>query len=230
MTHRGALLLERSGIPKRYRGTKLENFNVDGPEHDRLLEARTLSRNYVDGFLRADGRFRETGLLYIGPPGGGKTHLAVGVLRALIERYGTVGRFIDFTTLVHQIQSTFDAGSEESKQQVLGPIIDAEVLVLDELGAQRPTAFVNDILYLVLNTRYTRCQPTIFTTNSPIEEAGERVRGVSRLDAPAQAPADVPLSSRIPARLVSRLYEMTHIVELPVADFRREVGAAQARV
>jgi DNA replication protein DnaC len=183
----------------------------------------------VDGFLGSAGRFRETGLVYIGPPGGGKTHLAVGVLRALIERYAVRGRFIDFTHLVHQIQSSFDPGSDQSKRTILDPIIDAEVLVLDELGAQRPTPFVNDILYLVLNTRYTRCLPTLFTTNHAL---GDRDAGEGGLDRPASpvASGESPLSDRIPARLISRLYEMAQVIELPVEDFRREVMSEHAGV
>ncbi len=220
--------VERAGIPRRYAGSTLRSFNVDSPDaHDRLLEARELSRRYVERFLLEDGRFRSTGLLYIGPPGVGKTHLAVAVLRSLIDRYGVRGRFVDFTSLVHQIQSTFDPGSEESKRQVLDPVIDADVLVVDELGAQRPTAFVNDILYLVLNARYGRCLPTIFTTNYSLEAPR---KGPIGLDSPAVAPVAEPLVSRIPARLVSRLHEMADAVELPVKDFRREVLQAQTRI
>jgi DNA replication protein DnaC len=222
-----SLRLERSGIPRRYSGTTLANFNVEHLEdRDRLWEAREISRRYVESFVAPGGGFRETGLLYVGPPGGGKTHLAVGVLRALIERYAVRGWFVDFTSLVHQIQSTFDPGSEESKRQVLDPVIEAEVLVLDELGAQRPTPFVNDMLYLVLNSRYTRCLPTIFTTNHPLDEPR---RGPTPLDR-SPAVGTEPLTSRIPARLVSRLYQMAQTIDLSVSDFRREIKAGQTRV
>lgn len=223
--HDAARRLERAAIPPRYAAATLRGFNVASPNAaDRLLEARELSRRYVDGFFEA-GRARRTGLIYIGPPGAGKTHLAVAVLKALIERYGVGGRFVDFTALVHEIQSTFDPGSAESKRQVLDPILHADVLVLDELGAQRPTPFVNDTLYLVLNHRYTRCLPTLFTTNYPVDDAEAPPVDLDRAIRRRESLAD-----RIPSRLVSRLHEMAFAIELPVEDFRREVVRAQTRV
>jgi DNA replication protein DnaC len=205
-----------------------------------LVGARALCRRYVDTFLQPEGDFREAGLIFVGRPGVGKTHLAVGVLRELIQLYGVRGRFVDFTTLVHQIQSTFDPSSAESKRSLLDPLHRCDVLVLDELGAQKPSAWVSEILYLVMNARYSERRPTLFTTNFLLgaETAPEPTVAVApdRLDRFDRAPAavdvgELTLEQRIPARLVSRLYEMATPVSLEgVADFRREIRMHQHRV
>jgi DNA replication protein DnaC len=156
----------------------------------------------------------------------------VGVLVELTERYMVHGRFVEFTTLIHQIQATFDHGSPEYKREILDPLMDAELLVLDELGAQQSTPWVRDILYLIINHRYTRQLPTIFTTNYRLDETPKRPAmpaGRSDLDRGPDPEGSVAiqegiaLSSRLPAMLVSRLYEMAQpVVMTSIEDFRRE--------
>jgi DNA replication protein DnaC len=235
-------LLTAAGIPARYQNCKISTFQTSGGaprERAQLMNARASAERYVEEFVQDAGAFRQSGLLFIGPPGTGKTHLAVGVLRALVERFRVRGLFVEFTSLIHQIQSTFDPNSPESKRQVLDPLANAELLVLDELGAQQPTPWVRDILYLIINNRYTRRLPTLFTTNYRLDAAApktERIQVSGRTtmvpktldrgrDPEGAAAFDetVLLSSRLPAMLVSRLYEMAQPVKLDaVEDFRRE--------
>lgn len=232
-------LLAAAGIPRHYKECTLAGFETRGAdqgEMDQLVRARATCRQYIDTFLQEDGSYTPTGLLFVGPSGVGKTHLAAAVLSELIQRYGVRGRFFDFTSLVHQIQSTFDPASEESTHQVLDPVMGCDVLVLDELGAQRPTQWVRDTLYLILNSRYNRRLATLFTTNHRLESrsgsaalASRRMVETStsfekqvREETPAAPAADRQLlEHRIGSSLVSRLYEMTAIVEIDARDYRR---------
>ncbi len=235
-----------AAVPERYAHCRLANFLVSSPaaaERDQLARARAAAQSYVDGFFEADGheggRFRESGLLFVGPPGTGKTHLAVAVLAELVERFRLRARFAEFTSLVYQIQATFDPGTPGSQQEVLGPLLDAELLLLDELGAHQPTPWIRDVLYYLVNQRYLRRRPTLFTTNYRLERPAPRApRATDRtLDRGRDAAGAVEtdeaglLATRISAPLVSRLYEMAQPVELTgVGDFRRDHKAARARV
>ena len=106
-------------------------------------------------------------------------------------------------------------------------MVDAEFLVLDELGAQKPSPWVNEILYLVMNSRYTRRLPTLFTTNYRLDPPiSGTVDNLDRSPAPANYAS---LASRITPNLLSRLYEMARSVEIEVEDFRREVQMQKHR-
>jgi DNA replication protein DnaC len=220
--------LERdAGIPSRYQGCRLEKLNVRG-KFEHLLKAQTLTMRWVDDFL-VEGKLRGTGLLFSGPNGVGKTFLAVAALAEVIRRYRVRGRFVDFTTLIYQIQSTFDAGSAETKQSVLDPVLTADVLVLDELGAQKPSPWVSEVLYLILNGRYTRRLPTLFTSNYYLDEP-PALAGAARSGEPAAAAPErrgETLSTRIPAMLVSRLWEMARPVVMLGGDYRKDVRRFQ---
>ena len=118
------------------------------------------------------------------------------------------GAFCDFTDLLSRIQATFGRNADENPDDILGPYRDAELLVLDELGARRPTEWGREVLYGLLNTRYNRKRITILTTN---------------FDDEAEKPGDETLEVRVGSAVRSRLYEMCRTIRVSGPDFRKEV-------
>jgi DNA replication protein DnaC len=229
-------LIAAAGIPDRYRDCRLANFRVPaGERHAQRLQARAVAQRYSNDFLDPRGGFTHGGLLFMGPPGVGKTHLAVGVLVEVIERYSVHGRFVELNSFFNQMMSTFGQAGAES-QAVLAPLMEVELLVLDELGTQQPTPWIRDVLYLVINTRYTRRLPTLFTTNYRLPAASasaapEKGKSLDRgRDPDPTWDEAAALGTRLPSMLVSRLYEMAQLVPLTdVPDFRRDQSAQKAR-
>ena len=127
------------------------------------------------------GRFVEeypvdkTGLLFVGTVGVGKTHLAVGILKALIRDKGVPCLFCDYRELLKSIQNSYNSSVQATEMEILRPVFDAEVLVLDELGAVRSTEWVFDTVNYVLNSRYNDNKTTIITTNFPDKPEQGRV-------------------------------------------------------
>jgi DNA replication protein DnaC len=162
----------------------------------------------------------ELGLLFMGPCGVGKTHLAVAILRALLEK-GVECLFCDFRELLKTIQDSYNPVVQTTEMQVLAPVLDTEVLLLDDLGASKPSAWVLDTVGHILNTRYNGKRVTLITTNY--------------LDAPAaRGPSsslarDDSLTDRIGERMRSRLHEMCRTVELRAPDFRQVIRRAEYR-
>jgi len=218
---RGARLLRKAAIPARYEHCSLESYEASFPGADRsLAAAHLMARRFVEGYPATTGG---RGLLLTGSIGVGKTHLAVGVLHSLIVEKGVEGLFCDYRELLKEIQHSWNAQVATTEMEILRPVFDAEVLVLDELGAARPTDWVWDMVALVLNTRYNDKRTTLITTNYadlPPAGAGEG-------KAQSRAAREETLGDRIGERMRSRLAEMCVAVEMRGEDFRRTVGRAR---
>ncbi len=206
-------------IPERYR-----QYTLDGYEsafrgaHPSLGKAHLTARKFVDAYpVDTAGK----GLLFTGSIGVGKTHLAVGVLRRLVQERGVKGLFCDYRELLKSIQNSYNSQVQTTELELLKPVFAAEVLVLDDLGAQKPNERVWDTVALILNSRYNDKLTTIITTNYPDLAAG----GGSLSDA-ERAGLEPTLGDRIGDRMRSRLAEMCVRVEMTGEDFRQTVKRA----
>ncbi len=199
-------LLVDARIPKRYEHCDLESYM---PNDLSQKKAKADVARFLERYPLID-----VGLLFLGNCGVGKTHLAVSVLKQVIVEKHDVGLFYDFRDLLREIQSSWNSVAQASELEVLRPVLAADVLVLDELGANKPTEWVRDTIAHIINCRYNDKKLTIFTSNYPdtAERNGEET-----------------LTDRIGARLRSRLYEMCKVIEIKGKDFRQVIKQASYR-
>jgi DNA replication protein DnaC len=162
-------------------------------------------------------------MLLTGPIGCGKTHLAVGIMKELMAQKSAACLFWDYRELLKQIQNSYNASVQATEMQVLRPVFEAEVLVLDELGAAKPTEWVWDTVSHILNTRYNDKRTTIITTNYKDQAAAAAESGAVR------STREETLGDRIGERMRSRLHEMCRVVRVEGEDFRMKYKRASFR-
>lgn len=201
----GSRLMEAARLPRRYAECSLQNFY---PCEGNGAQLRAF--NYAFRLIREYPNV-DRGLLFMGPVGVGKTHLSVAILRGLVEK-GIGCLFYEFGSLLKEIQDSYNSVSKTSELKVLAPVYQSEVLVLDELGASKPTDWVRDTMMQIINTRYNDRRLTIFTTNYADARRNEK---------------EETLEDRIGVRLRSRLFEMCRTVQMDGEDYRRRYDLQQ---
>jgi len=181
-----------------------------------LKLAKKTAVQFVENYARVD-----CGLLILGPCGVAKTHLAVAILRALVLRHGVAGVFCDFRELLKTIQRSFRPDIAMTEAEILVPVLKSEIVVLDDLGAERPSQWVRDTFAYIINHRYNQKRTTLITSNfsdrAPARDLSGDGTGVF---------GEETLAERIGERLRSRLYEMCKEISISGPDFRVAVKSA----
>ncbi len=214
---RAGRIEERAQIPPLYQNASLENFVVPGPDNPIGRRDLTTVLLQVKNYVRDFPNESRPGLLLIGEPGTGKTHLAVAAMRKIVEK-GFECLFCDYQNLLDRIRSGYDSTSNSADKEAYRVALDAEVLLLDDLGAHRVSDWVEDTITSVVTWRCNHRKALIATTNLPDGDAGSVLTQQSALGKPEYR---TTLAERIGPRARSRLFEMCTVIRMPnVEDYR----------
>jgi DNA replication protein DnaC len=190
-----------AGVPDKYKNCTLDNFDT---HYDSLRAAARKASRFVDEFPAFPTVKR--GLMFYGSFGVGKTHLAVAVLKGIISKGGT-GYFAEVPSLLKRVRDSFDS-REQDELDVLRPVLYSDVLLLDDLGEEKTSEWVQEALAHVVNVRYSENRATLFTTNLTDSPDSTHPRSFVH---------------KVGGRTRSRLIEMCDWVEMEGSD-TRETG------
>lgn len=192
-------LLKNARVPRRYAHCEFANFET---HTDSQRNAHRKAVHIVEEFPAVD-----RGLLLYGDHGVGKTHLAIALMRELIRSKGVRAVFYETPELLKVVRDTYNRQVEATELDILRPVLEADLLVLDDLGRENKSAWVEETLGLVVNTRYSERRLTVFTSNLADLENTE----------------PTSFAFQLGLRIRSRLKEMCDWVKVEGVD-TREVG------
>lgn len=201
--HKNVKKYNYAGIPAKYSSV----LEVDSFKHDNSTDKQKALKYAKDKFLRSFPYNR--GFLLMGPSGVGKTHLSVGTISELTLKKGVKCLFKDFFLLLSELRQAYSEGRSEN--EVLMPLVEAEVLLIDELGKGKSNEWELGILDQLISKRYNSTKKTLITTNYVARDYLQRNSLVNEI-----------LENRVGERISSRLQEMCEFHLLEGEDYRKQ--------
>ena len=199
-------LYNSAHLPSAYHNKRIEAFDAKSRnQHAALHEVKK---------FRDKGVVGDDGLLLVGAPGVGKTHLITALLRFLVLERGVECRYVDSFQLLEELKATFDAGSGSSR--LMEEVSRVDVLGLDELGKTKPTGWQHQVLDQIISRRYDQGLTTFVISNYALERPRRNSRGAN----PDPLNLRETLEERVGARIFSRLMEMCRPVIIDGEDRR----------
>jgi len=194
--------LDQANIPPRFATCRLKGY-IPNKNNRSQSKAKEIAEKFV-----ADYPVMAVGLLFQGPTGTGKTRLLCSIGNQLLMEKGVEVYYIDWNDLGRELKSGEDHSSRDFSNigQLITRLAGVELLLFDELGASRPSPWVDDNIYYLINRRYNENRITLFAANYFDKKVG----------------AEETLAERVGQRIRSRLHEMAQSVEIQGIDFRQK--------
>ncbi|MDG1928456.1 MAG: ATP-binding protein [Nitrospinaceae bacterium] len=213
-------LFNQAGIPGKFVHEDFSSFSVDPPQHRTQKNAFLNSKNFINDYVDRKGQYSQ-GLIYMGAPGLGKTHLVVSVIKELVMQHGVECKFVDFFELLRDIRHGY--GEDISEKDFIDPYVGVKVLVIDELAKGRNTDWELTILDHFISTRYNDDDKvTLVTTNfSDKLDSALALGSRNNKQSISNAYSRFTIEEKVGARIYSRLMEMCKKVNLEGTDYRR---------
>ena len=227
-------LLNRIQIPGIYFDAEFTNFS----KTDRLPKLKTAidkSIKFIDSIENwEESNFSSDrkGLLFYGTAGTGKTRLMCVLLKELVMRQMIPCQFVEFTSLINDIKTGYDKG--ESENNLIAPLIEIEILGIDELGKGRRSDWWIGILDNIITRRYNAGKLTFFTTNYSIQKKigySEKFVAANKYSSSVDDDYSTQtLNERLNDRIYSRLCEMCVFIDMNFEDFRNRISHQEKEV
>ncbi len=186
-------LFSISNLGERFSKSTFESFlDRNGSE-----TAYKVAVKYVKTFKEWNGE----SLMLWGEPGNGKTHLAAAIVNELSKK-GYIVVFQSVPELLQRIRSTFNSENKENETQIMRALLECDLLILDDIGAEKTTEWVEEKLFNIIDGRYRKELPTLYTSNLEPKE----------------------LKNQVGKRSYDRMVETSLTVKNEAASYRREIA------